>query len=88
MLPLFWGDTSTALPQLISKGNCDYIVFDFLSEVTMSILAGAKLKNKELGYATDFVKMITPYLKEVIKEKGIKIVSNAGGINLILPRSH
>ncbi|MEC7183574.1 MAG: acyclic terpene utilization AtuA family protein [Bdellovibrionota bacterium] len=77
----FWGDTTTAFPQLISKGNCDYIIFDFLAEVTMSILAGAKIKNKNLGYATDFVEIIAPHLKE-IKEKGIKIISNAGGINL------
>ena len=78
----FWGDTTTAFPQIVSKGNCQYIVFDFLSEVTMSLLAGAKLKNKELGHATDFVRIVAPYLKEV-EEKGIKLISNAGGINLI-----
>ena len=47
----FWGDTDIAAPQIIEKGNVDYLVCDYLSEVTMSILSRAKLKSSEHGYA-------------------------------------
>lgn len=66
----FWGDTATAPAQLIHKGQPDYLIFDYLSELTMSLLTAAKQKKPELGYAPDFVLYgVGPYLKD-IKEKG------------------
>ncbi|HZD24737.1 MAG TPA: acyclic terpene utilization AtuA family protein [Alphaproteobacteria bacterium] len=77
----FWGDTSLAAPQLVHGAEIDYLVSDYLAEVTMSILARARAKSPELGYATDFVQITMKSLIRDIKDKGIKVVSNAGGIN-------
>ena len=75
----FWGDADLALPQLLTE-DLDYIVFDYLAEITMSIMARQRATNPELGYARDFVQVVTRDL-ETIAAKGVKLVSNAGGTN-------
>ncbi len=77
----FWGDSSLGAPQLVNSGLIDVLVFDYLAETTMAILAAAQRKNPDAGYATDFVDAaMRQVLPEVVK-RGIKVVSNAGGIN-------
>jgi hypothetical protein len=77
----FWGDSSVGAPQLVQLGKVDYVVFDYLAELTMSVLAAARLKNPELGYATDFVMVTMKAILQDVVAKNIKIVSNAGGMN-------
>ena len=77
----FWGDTASAAPALVTGGGIGYLVFDYLAEVTMSILAAQKAKDANAGYATDFVHITMKALLPELKAKGIKVVANAGGVN-------
>ena len=76
----FWGDLQRAPIDQARNGPIDYLVMDYLAEVTMSILQKQKLRNPALGYARDFVEVVTELLPD-IKEKGFTIISNAGGVN-------
>lgn len=77
----FWGDSSVGAPQLVASGQIDYLVFDYLAELTMSILAAARLRKPELGYATDFVSIAMKAVLKDVVQQGIRVVSNAGGVN-------
>lgn len=77
----FWGDSAMSTPQLLVAPGLDYIVYDYLAEITMSIMAWARAENPESGYAADFVSLaLKPNLLEIARRK-VKIISNAGGVN-------
>jgi hypothetical protein len=77
----FWGDSVCGPIQLVERGEVDYLVFDYLAETTMAVLAAARLKNPDAGYATDFVDIAMRNVLREAMRKGITIVTNAGGIN-------
>ena len=76
----FWGDNVDAPVELLRGGPIDYIGMDYLAEVTLSIMMRQKLKNPDLGYATDFIGFIRRVLPEV-KDRNIRVITNAGGLN-------
>ncbi|MHB8580715.1 MAG: acyclic terpene utilization AtuA family protein [Ignavibacteriaceae bacterium] len=78
----FWGDLIDAPFDQVTKGNVDYLVMDYLAEVTMSILQKQKNKNPKLGYAKDIPELMKRILP-ICKEKGTKIITNGGGVNPI-----
>ena len=77
----YWGEADLALPQFLAEGDLDFIVFDYLAEITMWIMARAKAADPEKGYATDFVSAIVAPHLQAIADSGVKLISNAGGVN-------
>lgn len=76
----FWGDLIEAPFNQVTKGDVDYLVMDYLAEVTMSILQKQKNKNPKLGYAKDIPELMKRILPVCMK-KGIKVITNGGGVN-------
>jgi hypothetical protein len=79
----FWGDDLDAPRRQVEGGPIDYLMLDYLAEVTMSILQKQKERDPTLGYARDFIGAMESVLPAVL-ERGVKVVANAGGVN---PRS-
>ncbi|MBK7393529.1 MAG: DUF1446 domain-containing protein [Chloracidobacterium sp.] len=77
----FWGDLLTAPVDQVRKGPIDYLMLDYLAEVTMSILQKQRNRNPDAGYARDFVELMREILPDCV-EKNIKVLSNAGGVNV------
>ncbi len=77
----FWGDMLSAPVDQVRKGPIDYLMLDYLAEVTMSILQKQRARNPEAGYARDFVSLMQEILPDCV-EKNIKVLSNAGGVNV------
>ncbi|MBM3784072.1 MAG: DUF1446 domain-containing protein [Acidobacteria bacterium] len=76
----FWGDWLEAPVRLVEQGPIDYLILDYLAEVTMSIVQKQKQADPNLGYARDFPPLIGRIAAR-IKERGVKVIANAGGVN-------
>ncbi|MEN8154837.1 MAG: acyclic terpene utilization AtuA family protein [Acidobacteriota bacterium] len=76
----FWGDDLSALKRQVTGGELDYITSDYLAEITMGILMKQKMKDENMGYVYDFLSQLDEII-EIVISKGIKIITNAGGMN-------
>jgi hypothetical protein len=77
----FWGDLLTAPVDQVRNGPIDYLMLDYLAEVTMSIVQKQRARDPKAGYARDFVTLVREILSDCV-EKDIKVLSNAGGVNV------
>jgi hypothetical protein len=78
----FWGDDPEAPVRQVHGGPIDYLVMDYLAEVTMSIMQKLRDRDPTAGYAKDFIPLMERILPTIV-EKGIRVVTNAGGVNPI-----
>lgn len=76
----FWGDWLEAPRRQVEGGQVDYLMLDYLAEVTMSILQKQKERDPKMGYARDFIGAMESVFPAVA-ERGVKVIANAGGVN-------
>ncbi|HET9454090.1 MAG TPA: acyclic terpene utilization AtuA family protein [Gemmatimonadaceae bacterium] len=76
----FWGDSLDAPRRQVEGGPVDFLMLDYLAEVTMSILQKQKERDPNMGYARDFIGAVESVLPAVV-DRGVRIVANAGGVN-------
>jgi hypothetical protein len=77
----FWGDNADAPVLLAEKGGLDYLTLEYLAELTMSILAQQKQRDRETGFATDFLDVLSRLAPVLTSQPELKIITNAGGMN-------
>jgi hypothetical protein len=77
----FWGDLPDAPVRQVEEGPIDYLMLDYLAEVTMSIMQKQKARDPKAGYARDFVSLMNRILPACVA-RDIKVVANAGGVNV------
>ncbi len=82
----FWGDDPTAARRQVEGGPIRYLVMDYLAEVTMAILQKQRQKDPAAGYARDFLVQLRDVLPQCV-ERGITVISNAGGVNPLACRA-
>ncbi|WP_239520706.1 acyclic terpene utilization AtuA family protein [Pseudooceanicola aestuarii] len=75
-----WGDTTLGMAQLVEAGGLDYIVGDYLAEVTMAILARMRAKSDDAGFIPDWLTSVRPVLGQ-IHAAGTRLITNSGGMN-------
>ena len=78
----FYGDRLSAMREMLEGGELDYLTGDYLAELTMMILGRDVMKDPTTGYAKTFVRQMSDCMA-LAKEKGVRIVANAGGLNTV-----
>ncbi len=76
----FWGDWLEAPVRQVEGGPLDYLMMDYLAEVTMSIMQKQRSRDPSLGYARDFVPLMERLLPDLVRKR-IRVTANAGGVN-------
>src|SRR5437588_8300418 len=77
----FWGDNLDAPVALAEQGRLDYLTLEYLAELTMSILALQKQRDPNAGFASDFLNVLERLAPLLKRQPGLKIITNAGGMN-------
>src|SRR5581483_8688939 len=77
----FLGDSLDAPRRLVETAELDYLTLEYLAELTLSILARLREKNADAGYAEDFLTVLRSLLPALQSQPGLKIITNAGGMN-------